>query len=129
MNLLFDAKSMAEKGTLYQLKTQYNHRNASKDVFGSFNHVEELLRFTTEAHIVTLVLKICNMDFDGSPSDAPDYDDKEARRTYFADIRKRVYDTICLLPSPEEINGVLEADMKGDVWCSCTPGKNPCHTF
>ncbi len=108
---------------MYQLKTLFNHRNASSKVFDSFNHLEELIRFVGEAHIVKLILKVCGMS---SIDDVPEHPctgtSKAARKEYANSIWRKVVDIIWLLPSSEEVNKVVEADINGDEWCHCSPG-------
>ncbi len=125
--MLWNGKSISDKGTLVQLKAMFNHRSASKNIFGSFNHIEELIRFSTEAHIIYLVLKICNMKFDGRPAHEVEgsdpHDSKDSRRIYLRAISRQVYEIIRLLPSQEEVNKVLEADINPDEWCWCSDGR------
>ncbi len=114
---------------MVQLKAMFNHRNASTNIFGSFNHIEELVRFTAEAHIVYLVLEICQMDFDGRPAadieGSDPSDSKQSRQRYLLSICKQVRQVIGLLPTQEEVNKVLEADVDPKEWCyeSCSGGR------
>ena len=127
MNLVWKGQSISEKGTLVQLKAMFNHRNASTDIFGTFNHIEELIRFTAEAHIVYLVLKLCKMDLDGRPASETEGSDpshsKQTRRQFLLNICKQVLEVIWLLPSQDEVNKVIEADVDPEEWCFCSNGK------
>ena len=110
-----------------QLKSFFNHRSASKDAFKTFNHLEDLFRFVTEAYIISLAMKIMSMDsFDGTPKDntpgSAKKDCKEDRHTFLSNVADRVLSEIWLLPSAEEINKMLEADVNSDVWCFCSEG-------
>jgi len=58
MNKLYAASSITERGTLSQLKNDFNHRNVSTDVMKSFNYTDNFIRFTTEAHVVYLLLQL-----------------------------------------------------------------------
>lgn len=44
MNTLFRGGSLAERGTLSQLKNDFGHRNVTTDVMNSFNFVDNFLR-------------------------------------------------------------------------------------
>jgi len=44
MNELYSGKSVGERGTLSQLKVDFEHRNVTTDVMNSFNHVENFMR-------------------------------------------------------------------------------------
>lgn len=44
MNLLFKGSSIAERGTLFQLKNDFGHNNVTSDVMNSFNFVDNFFR-------------------------------------------------------------------------------------
>jgi len=44
MNKLYSGRSMADRGTLVQLKNDFNHRCVTSDVMNSFNYVENFIR-------------------------------------------------------------------------------------
>ncbi len=122
-----NGKSIKDRGTLTQLKSFFNHRNASKDVFNSFNHTEDLFRFSTEAHIIRLTMDILNLEsFDDSPqSNEPGShkkDSKADRQNFLFSTAMKVLDVIRLLPSKEEVAKMLEAESTSDVLCTCTKG-------
>ena len=62
MNQLFDGNSIDERGTLCQLKADFQHHNVGKDVLNRFNDVDNFIRFVTEAHIVYLAMDILKME-------------------------------------------------------------------
>lgn len=77
MNKLFRAASLTNRGTLFQLKNDFGHRAVTNDVMNSFNHVENFVRFVTEAHVVYLALKLFgNDDVGGTPTTDCDSLDK-----------------------------------------------------
>ncbi len=127
--MTFSGGSIDQKATLYQLKAKFNHKNASSDVFGSFNHTEELIRLSAECYITLLLMEKSNIkNYDSHPdSNAPGSratDEKEARRTFFNQVLEAAADEIDIFPSEEEINRVIEADLKKTVWCYCFPGNS-----
>ena len=66
MNELFSGKSIAEMGTLCQLKNYFGHRNVSTDVMNCFNYADNFIRFVTEAHVAYLAVDVLGMkDIDG----------------------------------------------------------------
>ncbi len=67
---LYQHALVAEKGTLYQLKGRFHHRNVKKDV-EEINHASrEWIRFATYGYVVIAVMKIIGIDNkDDSPLD------------------------------------------------------------
>ena len=123
-------KSIAEKGTLSQIRNAYNHRGVTSDVMNCYNHCDDLLRFVTYCHVCLLALTFCNMDFASSPQcgtpGSRQTDSKADRQTFLWGIATRIVHFVCQLPSQEEINNVVEADLTGgvnDEWCVCDEGK------
>lgn len=95
-NQLFCGKSVAERGTLCQLKNDFGHRNVTSDVMNCFNFADNFLRFITEAHVVCLTLKLCGMtDVDSEPSDVDDTMTDDDRRHYLAELSSRVVQSGC----------------------------------
>ena len=67
--MLFKGSSVAERGTLAQLRNAFGHRAVKKDVMNSFNYVENFMRFVTEAHVTYLAMKLYQMqDIEDVPS-------------------------------------------------------------
>ena len=52
MDMLFDGKSAADKGTLFHLKNVFNHRSVSKNVGACFSYASEFLNFVTDVYLV-----------------------------------------------------------------------------
>lgn len=77
LNLLSDAHSSIERGTLFNIKHVFNHRcehtssvlvyhcelesNLKKHVMGNFNHVDDVVQFVTESMICYLALQLCDL--------------------------------------------------------------------
>lgn len=128
MNMLYSGDSSVQRGTLAHLKNFFSHRNVSHDVMNSFNYVDNFIRFTTEAYVTYLALKVCAMssieaDPHGSVPDA----DVASRTNYFNDICRRVVNEVWLLPSPTDVGSVIDAELSGrsqDTWCFCEQGLN-----
>lgn len=57
MNALFTATSIADRGTLYQIKEMFNHRSVKKNVMGNFQHVWDLLKVLPIKLIVLFVME------------------------------------------------------------------------
>ncbi|XP_014670054.1 PREDICTED: uncharacterized protein LOC106811048 [Priapulus caudatus] len=62
LNSLFDARSAVERGTLFNMKNVFNHRNLKKHVMGNFNHVDDFMHFVTDAMICYLALQLCSLN-------------------------------------------------------------------
>ena len=58
MNKLQSASSISDRGRMCQLENDFNHRNMTTDVMKSFNYTDNFVRFTTEAHVVYLLLQL-----------------------------------------------------------------------
>ncbi|XP_070547234.1 uncharacterized protein [Ptychodera flava] len=73
MNILYDGKSADNEGSLFHLKTIFQHRNVRKNISDCINHVDSLLNFTTEALVVLAAMKLLNIGgIDDIPDNAPD---------------------------------------------------------
>ena len=46
INRLYRGQSLADRGTLVQLKNDFNHRCVTSDVMNSFNYVENFIRLS-----------------------------------------------------------------------------------
>ena len=126
-NQLFSGKSLAERGTLSQLKNDFGHRNVRTDVMNCFNHADNFVRFITEAHVVYLALKLCGMaDVDNNPSNVDSLLTDDDRSHYLLDISSRVVQHVWLQPSLSQITDVMEVDVNesfvSDNWCICDEG-------
>ena len=69
MNHMYNAKSAADRGTLYHIRNKFHHRSAKKHVMAAVEHVQHLIDFTTDGLICILAEKLLPanaMDPDGS---------------------------------------------------------------
>ncbi len=65
---MYQPASVAEKGTLYQLKERFDHKNIKKDVKESVHASRELIRFASYGYVVIAAMKILGIhDKDDSP--------------------------------------------------------------
>ena len=111
MNQLFDGNSIDERGTLCQLKADFQHRNVGKDVMNRFNDVDNFIRFVTEAHIVYLAMDILKMEkITDKPTSSNQTGNKDERTSYIDQLCQDILKIIWLLPTAAEISSVLEAD-------------------
>lgn len=111
MNMLFSGKSISDQGTLSQLRDYFLHRNVTTDVMNSFNHVENFMRFTTEAHIVYLFMHLLNMsDICDVPPGSNPHGTKAQREGYLNNICNMITDEIWLLPSMSDVYSMLESE-------------------
>ncbi len=129
---MLSGKSLAEKGTLSQLKNSFRHRGVKHDIMNSFNDSDDFHRFVTEAHVALYVMEKCGMEtFDGSPTDglpgSRRTDSKEDKTEYVHQVATTLVDEVTkeCMPSQAAINEVIEADIKDDpiVYCWCEMGK------
>ena len=119
-NKLFDGRSVGERGTLCDLKNDFNHKNVSTDVMNCFNHADNFVRFITEAHVVYLALTVCDMQtLDDKPSGWTDCDISDR----FNHLCDQLLNEAWIHPSLAEIQGVLDCDADvgnfRDNWCIC----------
>ncbi len=54
MNTFYKASSVDERGTLSQLKNDFDHRQVTTDVMNSFNYANNFSYFITHSHIIAL---------------------------------------------------------------------------
>ena len=115
---LFRAASMTDYGTLFQLKNVFGHRGVTSDVMNSFNHVENFVRFVTEAHVTYLALKLCGLA-DVNSTATTDSGSLE-------ETAKQIVDEVWLLPPTCDVADVLDCavqdDFVADNWCTCDEG-------
>ncbi len=125
MDLLYKAQSVAERGTVCQLKNAYGHKSMKPtDVANSFNFVDNFTRFVTKAAVVYAFMKEAGIDdIKGTPKDSPYQADKATKESYFKKLCQKIKDEIWMYPSISEIDKVFEAkiDTK-DTWCICDDG-------
>ena len=128
-NQLYSAKSGADRGSLFQIRNAFQHRNVTSDVMKSFNHNADLLRFSTEGLASLLAMKLCNIQtLDETPEDYPDSTEDKAR--YLLTIARKVVNLVWEQVTTQDIKAVLDAEVDGDEeeddyyeYCFCKAGK------
>lgn len=130
--MLYTARSVADRGTLAQLKNDFGHRNVSTDIMNCFNHAENFLRFVTEAHVVYLLLKLCDMEeIDDVPRHVDTLRSVDELQQYFTQLCERIVQHVWILPDITDVTAVAdytaENSVISDRWCICGEGTNPLH--
>ena len=119
MDLLYNDKSGEEKGTLFYLKTLFNHRSFSENVTESFNHVGEFLAFVTEGYIVLFAMRILGVNLNTEIGEnILEMEDSE-KRDYLRTIANRVVDEIWCPISTTDSDGIEEEESQ---FCICKEG-------
>ena len=117
MNKLYSASSITDRGTVCQLKSDFNHRNVSTDVMKSFNYTDNFIRFTTEAHVVYLLLQLYESR---DAADTLDHDQ------LLSELSAAVVGQLWSLPSAHSVAELLDGKADDsyitDKWCGCGTG-------
>ena len=127
-NTLFRGKSLAELGTLCQLKNNFGHKNVSTDVMNSFNHVDNFVRFITEAHTVYSIMELCGMaTVDDVPPETMSFSTQKEWSGFFVSLSQKIVNmVIWSWPSVTAIQQVSESSTNDqsveDCWCLCGQG-------
>ena len=66
---IYSTRSGADRGTLFQIRNAFNHKNVCGKVMKSFNHNADLLRFTTECLSALLAMQLVLADIPDSDED------------------------------------------------------------
>ena len=56
--MLYYQLSATERGTFYNIKQIFNHRNAKRNINASFNHSSDLLEFAIKGYFCLLAMKL-----------------------------------------------------------------------
>ncbi|XP_071483013.1 uncharacterized protein [Diadema antillarum] len=97
-NKFFQASSLADRGTIAQLKNEFNHRSFKRDAVENFQHVWDLYKFVTESHIVLCAMKLCGVSsLEDQPKGLPTEQDVEAQLKWLSNLSQRVVD-FCWAP-------------------------------
>ena len=95
-----------------------------------FNYAENFLRFVTEAHIVYLALKICNMDNVDAELSGVDGKMPAEIVALFKALCRDIVHIVWLLPTLTHVTSVLDSNMDdsvmADTWCICAEGACRC---
>lgn len=99
-NDLYSGSSVAEKGTLYQLKERFDRRNVKKNVKEAVHACREFNSFVTYGYTVLAAMKILAIEEkDDKPVDAPNDNDEEKKK-YLDVLAKKIVRTF-VLPDEE----------------------------
>lgn len=123
----YDGRSGGDRGTLFQIKNRFNHRNVSGKAIQTFNYNADLLRFTTEALTTLLGMQICAINNQTDmPGDLPDTDSQ--KEEYLEQVATKVVETVwCEVPQ-KDITSVLDAiedpeEAQYYEYCFCKEGE------
>lgn len=102
---LFCFESHQEKGTLYNLKQGFDHKNVTKNMMECFDKAEELLEFATIGYTVLLYMKLTQIaEINEIPKNFPSsIIDKEKFKD---DISCKIVDKIYCSPNTKEVLNV-----------------------
>lgn len=98
MNLLYKAKSAAERGTAYHIRNKFGHRSVKKNVMEAVEHVQNLLNFMTNGYILLLALNLLDSS---SLSDVPSDTD-------ITKLSNDIVDLVCPSIDQESIDAVWD---------------------
>jgi hypothetical protein len=108
MNKFYCTKSAADKGSLFQIRNKFEHRNVKKKVNDCVNSCVDLWNFTTEGYVCLLACKILGISsLTECPEDLVDKDIKsisakimgiiwpDGKRAHLLDLDKTIEYTEC----------------------------------
>jgi hypothetical protein len=108
MNKFYCTKSAADKGSLFQIRNKFEHRNVKKKVNDCVNSCVDLWNFTTEGYVCLLACKILGISsLTECPEDLVDKDIKsisakimgiiwpDGKRANLLDLDKTIEYTEC----------------------------------
>ncbi|XP_030852129.1 uncharacterized protein LOC100893251 [Strongylocentrotus purpuratus] len=107
----FNGASLVDRGTIAQLKNNFNHRSFQSDVMKSFQHVWELYQFSTEGHVLLCAMKLCGMKkLDDIPEGLPTDDRKLNEQISWIDqLSQQVVDFCWTSPDQADVHVAAEA--------------------
>jgi hypothetical protein len=118
MEDLHKACSLAQRGTLAQLRNSFGHTHATADTGATFTHTEDLIRFSSEAHIVLLATDLLGINLvTDSPSLA-----HNSKLELLISTSQKIVDIVWLLPTQSEIDSIIDAEVDSRPWCFCGEG-------
>ncbi|XP_006824574.1 uncharacterized protein LOC102801699 [Saccoglossus kowalevskii] len=108
MSDYFYAPNIDERGTLFNVKSLFGHRQVKKNVMDCVNHVTDFLDFYTEGMVCLLALKFLNIkSLDEIPNDHPKDPNREMKKTYIDKIASDVVLHIWPHVSKDDISEVI----------------------
>nr|XP_002736791.1 PREDICTED: uncharacterized protein LOC100378528 [Saccoglossus kowalevskii] len=133
MDKMYNAKSAGSKGTLYNIKTVFKHKNVKTKVMDNMNEVTDLLTFTTEGLVSLLCIKLLGLDdIDDKPANSPCEERKELRQQYLQTVSKNVVTHVWPVIDTCSISQAANSDDEEDarVFCICDPDEGvDCETW
>ena len=113
---LFKIDSQREKGTLYNLKQVYDHKNVSKNVMENFDKAEELLVFATEGYVLLSALE--KLQFESLKEDP--FNQADDRKQIRDDIANQIVEEVFEMPNIQEVVRVsVDTDVDESEYCIC----------
>ena len=96
---LYSGSSGRDKGTLFQLKNYFNHRNVTNNVKEAFNYDEEFLEFCTEGYLILAAMHMMDIKALGEiPKQYPE--NSQERLDYMHKITTQIVDMIYISSQP-----------------------------
>ena len=121
MNLLFNADSINDIGTLAEIKNRFQMKGVKKKVSESFNHVEDLLNLSTKGLVCLVAMKLLDISFD-TKSTLTD----EELQNQFADVAEKIVTFFWHQTPMTDVMNTIEIetpdgveDLIQPVYCSC----------
>jgi hypothetical protein len=93
----FKGNSITEKGTLCHLRNVFGHRNVTKDVGETFNHVSDFILFVTLGYTILLTMNILDMQhLDDEPMDWVEVDgmSTDEKLKYLENLSAKIIDLL-----------------------------------
>lgn len=121
MDDLFKGTSSRDKGTLFQLKNFFGHRNATGNVKESFSYVQDLIDFSTKGYVVLAALHFMNLNqLEEIPGTLQTT--KAEKMELLIEVSKSILDLVYMSSQPI-VRGIIRANIEstGDDYkfCSC----------
>ncbi|KAJ8311298.1 hypothetical protein KUTeg_011150, partial [Tegillarca granosa] len=104
---MYSSSSGADRGTLFHIRNNFNHRNVTKSVGNCFNHAVDLLEFSTEGLVILLAMQICGITKKSSSGVIPP--DKKLDE-YLSEVAEEVVSTVWHQVPLDDIYQVLDSD-------------------
>ncbi|XP_030839935.1 uncharacterized protein LOC100893656 [Strongylocentrotus purpuratus] len=105
--------SLTERGTIAQLKNNFNHKSFSSDIIRSSQHdfVLELYQFSTEGHVLLCAMKLCGMKkLDDIPEGLPtNYRKLNEQISWIDQLSHQVVDFCWTSPDQADVHVAAEA--------------------
>ncbi|XP_038051515.1 uncharacterized protein LOC119724500 [Patiria miniata] len=125
MDRLYNLSSAAQRGTLYNIRDKFSHKNVKTKVSSCINHAVDLLKITTES-MANLAMKVLHMDDRHSiPADCPSLSASVEERTEFIQTAEIIVDEMWPMIDQVKLqvacNGYEKQDKRKDdrSFCHC----------